>query len=52
VTQRLPSKSKITLNRGDKVKIFMGGGGGYGDPRERHLSLKKADIRNGLVVQL
>jgi N-methylhydantoinase B len=51
VTERLPSKSMVTLNRGDRVKVYMGGGGGYGDPREREPSLIEADICNGLVIQ-
>lgn len=49
VTERLASKSMVTLNRGDRVKVFMGGGGGYGDPAERDPALIEADIANGMA---
>ncbi|GAB7549194.1 hydantoinase B/oxoprolinase family protein [Cupriavidus sp. 8B] len=50
VTERLASKSMVTLNRGDRVKVYMGGGGGYGDEAERDPALIKADIDDGMVA--
>ena len=50
VTQRLASKSMVTLNRGDRVKVFMGGGGGYGDAAQRDAALAAADIEDGMVA--
>ena len=41
----------VTLNRGDRVKVYMGGGGGYGDAAERPRSLREADIEDGMVTQ-
>ena len=49
VTERIASKSMLTLMKGDRVKVFMGGGGGYGDAHERHPSLVEADGRDGMV---
>ena len=51
VTERIASKSMVTLNRGDRVKVYMGGGGGYGDAAERPRSLREADIEDGMVTQ-
>lgn len=50
VTERLASKSMVTLNRGDRVKVFMGGGGGYGNPAERDAALIEADRANGMAL--
>jgi len=50
VTERLASKSIVTLSKGDRVKVFMGGGGGYGDARERSPELVEADICDQMVV--
>lgn len=49
IREKLASKSIVTLNRGDRVKVFMGGGGGYGDPAERDPRLCQADILNGMA---
>jgi N-methylhydantoinase B len=46
------SMLKITaspLKRGDIVTTRTGGGGGYGDPRERDRELVERDIRDGFV---
>ncbi|VVD61034.1 methylhydantoinase [Pandoraea eparura] len=51
VTERIASKSMVTLNRGDRVKVYMGGGGGYGDAAERPRALREADIEDGMVTQ-
>ncbi|CAG9267672.1 N-methylhydantoinase B [Paraburkholderia unamae] len=50
VTERLPSKSMVTLNCGDRIKVYMGGGGGYGNVAERLPALHEADIRDGMVA--
>jgi N-methylhydantoinase B len=38
-----------TLQAGDRVRMATGGGGGYGDPRERSIELVTRDVRWGLV---
>lgn len=38
-----------TLKRGDIVRIVTGGGGGWGDPRERARADIEADLRNDLI---
>ena len=37
------------LVRGDVVTTRTGGGGGYGDPRERDRSLVVRDLREGMI---
>ena len=37
------------IGRGAIVRQRAGGGGGYGDPRERPLEQVAADVRNGFV---
>jgi len=39
------------LERGDIVTTRTGGGGGYGDPRERSRDLVVRDLRNGFVSE-
>jgi N-methylhydantoinase B len=47
-----PSKfSGITLHPGDRVRITMPGGGGYGDPRERAPELVRRDVAEGFVTR-
>ncbi len=38
-----------TVKRGDVIRALTGGGGGYGDPRERDPELVRADVRAGYV---
>ncbi|MFM9105752.1 MAG: hydantoinase B/oxoprolinase family protein [Chloroflexota bacterium] len=46
-----PSKfSGIRLAPGDRVRIVMPGGGGYGDPRDRDPALVRRDIDNGFIT--
>jgi N-methylhydantoinase B len=52
VTEQLPSKSMVTMNRGDRVKVFMGGGGGYGEAGERATALLQADLSDGMVARV
>ncbi len=45
------SKEKgLTLQAGDQVCVETGGGGGYGDPRERSLELIQRDLDRGYVT--
>jgi N-methylhydantoinase B len=37
------------LQSGDRVRMSTGGGGGYGDPRERSIELVARDVRRALV---
>ncbi|HWP23747.1 MAG TPA: hydantoinase B/oxoprolinase family protein, partial [Candidatus Binatia bacterium] len=37
------------LQAGDRVRVSTGGGGGYGDPRERPVELVRRDVIRGLV---
>lgn len=46
-----PSKfSGITLHAGDRVRITMPGGGGYGDPRARARERVRRDVVEGFVT--
>ena len=48
-TETIPSKARIQLGKGDVLEIVTGGGGGYGDPRERPAEQVLADILDGKV---
>ena len=39
----------VPLEAGDRVTFFTGGGGGWGDPRERDPLALAEDVRKGLV---
>jgi N-methylhydantoinase B/oxoprolinase/acetone carboxylase alpha subunit len=41
--------SNLTLRPGDRVRLEVSGGGGYGDPKSRERSLVEEDIREGFV---
>jgi N-methylhydantoinase B len=45
----LPSKGTISLKKGDRFQVFIGAGGGYGDPKERDPKLVKRDLREGRI---
>ncbi len=46
-----PSKfSGIRLEPGDRVRIVMPGGGGYGDPHDRDPEMVTQDVENGFVT--
>ncbi len=45
----IPSKSLQRLRKGDRVKVFLGGGGGYGEPAQRDPEARERDRRDGLV---
>jgi N-methylhydantoinase B len=42
--------SRFKLSHGDLVRTMSGGGGGFGDPRERDPELVRADVRNRHVT--
>lgn len=46
---RLKSKDSAPLQRGDRVRFTVGGGGGYGDPKARELELIERDIADGVL---
>jgi N-methylhydantoinase B len=46
---QLPSKGRVTLNRGDRLHLDYAGGGGYGPPKEREAAAVAADLRNGFI---
>ena len=39
------------VNKGDRVRVISGGGGGWGDPRDRGAADIAADIKDGLLSQ-
>jgi N-methylhydantoinase B len=46
----LPSKkTNQPLHAGDTLSMFMSGGGGFGDPRERDPELVARDVEQGIV---
>jgi N-methylhydantoinase B len=50
-TVRLPSKTvNQRLKRGDVLRMYTQGGGGYGDPRQRDPDLIRRDLREGKVT--
>ncbi|PPR47732.1 MAG: Acetophenone carboxylase delta subunit [Alphaproteobacteria bacterium MarineAlpha5_Bin9] len=45
----MPKKSGHKLNKGDKITFMTGGGGGYGDPKNRNIELIKNDLKQGYL---
>ena len=41
--------SNITLHPGDRVRLEVSGGGGYGNPKERDPAMVAEDLREGFV---
>jgi N-methylhydantoinase B len=44
-------KAEMLLDPGDKVLLRTGGGGGYGEPRERHRDKIERDVRLGYISE-
>jgi len=47
--EELPSKAVFAINRGDRLRIWTAGGGGYGPPTERDPEAVLADVLDGRV---
>jgi len=47
--QALRGKGQQTIPPGERLRLELPGGGGFGDPRERDPEKVKADVRDGLV---
>ena len=50
-TTQVALKEALMLAAGDRVRIHTGGGGGYGDPRQRDRDCVRADLMRGYVSQ-
>jgi N-methylhydantoinase B len=46
----LPAKANFTLAQGDVLRLNLGGGGGYGDPRARARAGIEADLADGRIT--
>lgn len=49
MVEELRSKAAVDLKKGDVVDIFVGGGGGYGDPRDRPAAMLDRDLADGML---
>lgn len=48
--ERIPiTKARLDVEAGDRLVLVTGGGGGYGDPRERARDAVERDLREGKV---
>lgn len=48
--ERIARTPTIPLQPGDRIRIHTGGGGGWGDPRQRAPEAVLADVRNGYLT--
>jgi N-methylhydantoinase B len=48
--QEMLKASRVALRRGDVIRTMTGGGGGFGDARERDPEAVRGDMRNGHVT--
>jgi N-methylhydantoinase B len=48
-TTQVALKETLMLNAGDRVRIWTGGGGGYGDPKRRDRERVHTDVMRGYV---
>jgi len=48
-TTQVALKETLMLNVGDRVRIWTGGGGGYGDPKNRDRERVRTDVMRGYV---
>jgi N-methylhydantoinase B len=49
-TRETITKARVLVGPGDRLIVRTGGGGGYGDPRERDPELVARDVREGKVT--
>lgn len=47
---RLKSKGRQLVRNGERLRLSLPGGGGYGDPRARARDLVEADLRAGMIT--
>jgi N-methylhydantoinase B len=47
--QEIPGRKTVALRRGDRLRMLLPGGGGYGDPLQRDPELVAADVANRKV---
>ena len=45
----MPKKSGFKLSKGDKITFMTGGGGGYGNPKNRNISSIKNDLKQEYI---
>ena len=45
----MPKKSGHKLSQGDKITFLTGGGGGYGNPKNRKIESIKNDLKQGYI---
>ena len=45
----MPKKSGFKLSKGDKITFMTGGGGGYGNPKNRKISSIKKDLKQEYI---
>jgi N-methylhydantoinase B len=50
-TRTVIKATDLPVPEGSRLRIYCGGGGGYGDPRQRDPSAIELDLRDGLVTQ-
>jgi N-methylhydantoinase B len=48
--RRFTRPSDFPLDRGDRVRICTGGGGGWGEPQARDPAAVAGDVRDGFVT--
>jgi N-methylhydantoinase B len=49
--EQLASKITRTIRRDDVVRIIVAGGGGHGEPAERHITAIRRDLDSGLLTE-
>ena len=49
--QRMLKASRVALKRGDVIRTMTGGGGGFGEPRQRDPHAVQRDLENGHVSE-
>ena len=52
VDKLIPTKAKIRLLPTEIIEMAHGGGGGYGNPKDRELHLIKEDLKNDLIADV